>query len=60
MAFCGEGRNAYCTVGIPSGLNTPCLTIAPDRHLTRRQTRTSTDARRVRRCSNTWALLGSA
>ena len=27
----------------------------PDRHLTRRQTRTSTYARRVRRCSNTWA-----
>ena len=26
-----------------------------DRHLTRRQTRTSTYARRVRRCSNTWA-----
>ena len=26
-----------------------------DRHLTRRQTRTRTHARRVRRCSNTWA-----
>jgi len=29
--------------------------LASDRHLTRRQTRTSTYARRVRRCSNTWA-----
>eukprot|EP00964_Phaeocystis_antarctica_P093426 scaffold60273_cov61-Phaeocystis_antarctica.AAC.3 len=30
-------------------------TGSKDRHLTGRQTRTSTYARRVRRCSNTWA-----